>query len=222
MANRINLRHSISRDISIISRSLKNLPKIWDGKKSILELKEADYHWRQMEWWAFYFEFKSVELLKNKFTFPGDSFGKVTFDFRGTINWDLKASAIKSDSHKIILNDVAAMNLSIQKHGYHGEVIALCDVEYNDINRTFQKWHMKLIGKKSKYVQERELRTSLSRYRKTKAELVEILILLISGSDISKLDILKQGRNSNGNPRKPKYMLNLENINSFYHKIIKV
>lgn len=82
MVNRIYIRQSISRDIRIISRSLKKLPKIWEGKKSVLELKEADYQWRQMEWWAFYFEFKSKELLKNKFYFPGESFGNVTFDFR--------------------------------------------------------------------------------------------------------------------------------------------
>jgi hypothetical protein len=114
------------------------------------------------------------------------------------------------------------MNKSVQKYGYHGEVIALCDVEYNDINRTFQKWHMELIGKKSKYVQERELRTSDSRYRKTKAEWVEILILILGESDLIKLDIMKQGRNSNGMPRKPKYMLNLENVNLFAHKLIKM
>lgn len=114
------------------------------------------------------------------------------------------------------------MNESIKKHGYHGEVIALCDVEYNDVNRTFQKWHTNLIGKKSKYVLDRESRTSLSRYRKTKAELVEILVLLLGKSDTSKLDIMKQGRNSNGKPRKPKYMLNLDDINLFLHKLIKI
>lgn len=222
MANRISKRQGLYKDINIISRHLKKLPKKWDGKKSILELKEANYHWRQMEWWAFNFELKSKEILQSKFTFPGDKFGNVTFDFKGSINWDLKACAIKSDSHKIILNDVTAMKKSIQKHGFHGEVIAICDVEYNDINRTFQKWHMELIGKKSKYVKERELRTSLSRYRKTKAELTEILILVLGKPDLAKLDVMKQGRNSNGQPRKPKFMLNLERTTLFYHKLIKL
>jgi hypothetical protein len=104
VVNRISLRQGISRDVNVLSRALKHLPGKWDGKKSILELKEADYQWKQMEWRAFYFEFKAKEILHNKFAFPGDVFGNVTFDFKGAINWDLKACAIKSDNHKIILN----------------------------------------------------------------------------------------------------------------------
>jgi hypothetical protein len=222
MANRISFREGIARDIKIISSHLKKLPKKCDGKKSILELKKADYYWWQMEWRAFYFEYKAKEILQSKFTFPRDKFKYIHFDFKGSINWDLKAFAIKSDSHKVILNDVKAMKKSVVKHGYHGEVIALCDVEYNDLNRTFQKWHMNLIVKKSKYVKERELRTSVSRCRKTKAKLMEILIVVFSKSDLEKLYIMKQGRNSNGNPRNPKFMLNLEDVNLFHHKLIKV
>ena len=75
---------------------------------------------------------------------PGEKFDQVNFDLKGEINWDLKAKAIKSDDHKVILNDREAMEASIARHGYHGEVIALCDVEYNDINRSFQKWHSEL------------------------------------------------------------------------------
>ena len=97
---------------------------------------------------------------------------------KGEINWDLKAKAIKSDDHKVILNDRAAMEDSIARHGFHGEIIALCDVEYNDINRSFQRWHSELKGGLSKYEKERKQRTSVSRYRKTK-ELTEILLLYL-------------------------------------------
>lgn len=64
-------------------------------------------------------------------------------------SWAL--GAIKSDDHKCILNDCGAIDATIKKYGEHGVLIALCDVEYNDVNRTFQKWHSKLKGGLSAY-----------------------------------------------------------------------
>jgi hypothetical protein len=210
------------KDIDILKANLVNLPRFWDGKTCVLELKEADYNWRQMEWWAFYFEYKVKNLLADKFTFPGDRYDNVSFDLKGEINWDLKAKAIKSDDHKVILNDKSAMEQSIEKLGFHGEIIALCDVEYNDNDRSFQKWHTELKGGKSTYEMEREARTSISRYRKTKAELTEIILFVLQKSDLEKLTVMRQGRNSNGKPRPEKYMLDLETIDNFENYIIKM
>lgn len=213
---------SITRDIKVISSVLMGLPTNWDGKKCVLELKESNYQWRQMEWWAWYFEFKAKNLLKDVMKVPGDKYGNVIFDIRGAINWDFKASAIKTDNHKIILNDKVAMDKSIDKDGAHGEIIALCDVEYNDVNRTFQKWHTHLKGGKSQYELNRESRTSISRYRKTKAVLTEILILTLGKGDVKTLPIMRQGRNSDGSARKVKYMLDLEDISGFNYKKVKM
>ena len=209
---------NFSQDIKILKK-LKELPASWDGKAAVLELKEANYNWRQMEWWAFYFEHRAKNILTGNIQIPGDKFGNVKFDIKGNINWDLKASAIKTNNHNIILNDKKAMDLSIRRHGFHGEIIALCDVEYNDIGRTFQKWHTKLKGGKSNYEIERENRTATSRYRKTKVELCEILFLVLNKDDLKNLAIMKQGRNSNGTPRKVKYMLDLESISKPVFKI---
>ena len=209
-------------DINIIKANLTNLPKFWDGKICVLELKEADYNWRQMEWWAFYFEYKVRNLLADKFLFPGDQYDNVSFDLRGAINWDLKSKSIKSDDHKVILNDKSAMEQFIEKSGYHGEIIALCDVEYNDNDRSFQKWHTELKGGKSDYELAREIRTSVSRYRKTKAELTEILLIVFKADDLEKLPTMKQGRNSNGKPRPEKYMFDVETIDNFENYIIKM
>ncbi len=205
----------MKEDIKVLKRQLKNLPKVWEGKKCILELKEADYNWRQMEWWAFYFEFLCRSRLNGLFEIPGETFGTVTFDAKREINWDFKAKAIKSDDHRAILNDKHGMRSSIERHGAHGVIIALCDVEYNDVNRTFQKWHAELKGGFSKYERERIARTSVSRYRKTKAELQEILFLLIDAENIEELDTMRQGRNSNGKPRPEKFMLDFEKIDRF-------
>ncbi len=205
----------MKEDIKVLKRQLKNLPKLWEGKKCVLELKEADYNWRQMEWWAFYFEFLCRSRLNGLFEIPGETFGTVTFDAKREINWDFKAKAIKSDDHRAILNDKKAMLQSVEKHGAHGVMIAMCDVEYNDVNRTFQKWHAELKGGLSKYERERIARTSVSRYRKTKAELQEILFLLIDAENIEELDTMRQGRNSNGKPRPEKFMLDFEKIDRF-------
>jgi hypothetical protein len=199
-------------DLKVFQECLKKLPKNWDGKDCILELKSADYQWRQMEWWAFYFEYKARQALQNRIQIPGDRFGNVTFDLKGTINWDLKASAIKTHNHVIILNDKEAMDLSVQREGFHGEIIALCDVEYNDQDRSFQKWHTELKGGKSRYELEREKRTAVSRYRKKRATLEEILFVILKPQDLENLNIMQQGRNSDGSPRKVKYMLNLEEL----------
>jgi len=210
-----------STDIELLKDKLLKLPKTWDGKQSVLELKAADYNWGQMEWWAFYFEHKVKGILKDDFSFPGDKINNVRFDLRGKINWDLKASAIKTDSHKIILNDQVAMDKSVAQDGFHGEIIALCDVEYNDKDRSFQHWHTALKGGKSDYQIKREERTSISRYRKTKAELTEIVLLVFTENDLAELAIVKQGRNSNGKARPPKYMLDLESIDNFENHILK-
>ncbi len=206
------------RDIRISKDLLLNLPVHWDGKQSILELKDASFNWQQMEWWSFYFELMCIQRLKDHFQIPGDHFGKAKtacFDFKGEINWDLKAKAIRSDDHRSILNDKAAMDQSVGTCGAHGLIIAMCDVEYNDLDRTFQKWHDELKGGKTKYMLEREQRTSISRYRKTKTDLQEILFLLVTQENRNYLEIHHQGCNSTGKPRPPQYMLNFDSIEYF-------
>jgi hypothetical protein len=209
-------------DIEKLERVLRRLPRIWDAKSCILELKNADYNWRQMEWVGFYFEYKTKTILDRYFAVPGDKYGNVSFDLKGAINWDLKASAIKTDSNDVILNDKEAMDLSVAKDGYHGEIIALCDVEYNDESRSFQRWHTELKGGMSKYELDRIARNARSRYRKTRAELVEVLLIVFAPDDLNGLKIMQQGRNSDGSPRRVKYMLDLEDVKANCMHRIKI
>ncbi len=159
-------------------------------------------------------------MLQHCCKIPGDKYGgRVEFDLKTDINWDLKAKAIKTDAQRVILNDKSAMGHSIEDHGCHGEIFALCDVEYNDEDRSFQKWHTELKGGLSNYeMRRRKNANSTSRYRKTCAELVEIYYVCLGESDLELLDVMNQGRNSNDKPRPPKYMLNLERIDEFSHE----
>lgn len=103
------------KDIKIIIQSLRQIPTSWDGKRSILELKESNYQWRQMEWIGFYFEFLCKKSLEDMgFIVPGKRYSQVEFDSFRSINWDMKSSAIKSHSHRIILNDKKAIDESIE------------------------------------------------------------------------------------------------------------
>ncbi len=210
------MTHSFDADVRTFKSKLANLPTYWDGKSSVLELKEAKFNWKQMEWIGFYFEFKVKQCLQSVCGIPGDKYDRVEFDLKKEINWDIKASAIKTDNHRIILNDMSAMNRSVKNYGHHGEIIGLCDVEYNDEDRSFQKWHTELKGGLSKYEKRRmAIPTSISRYRKSSARLIEIVYLVFSESDLRKLDVMRQGKNSNNKPRPPKYSLNLERIDDF-------
>lgn len=127
----------------------------------------------------------------------------------------MKSSAIKSHGHRIILNDQSAINQSIEEHGSHGVILALLDVDYNDESRAFQKWHSELKGAVSEYEQERIRRNATSRYRKTNATVEQILLLVIDRNNREYLDTHKQGRNSDGKRRNPKYMLNIERSEHF-------
>ena len=113
------------------------------------------------------------------------------------------------DFQLFILNDQTAMKASIAEHGEHGLIVCLCDVEYNDKDRTFQKWREELQGGKSAYQIARALRTSNSRYRKVLAVPVELVFMRFDQGSLDRLGTMRQGRNSNGKPRPIKYSVSL-------------
>lgn len=206
---------SYKKDVALLTKLLSSLPSEWDGKEAILELRRRNYNWRQMEWIGFYFEVLCRDRIGADFRVPGGRFGNVSFDCFRSINWDMKASVIKTDRHIAILNDTAATDDSIAAHGRHGIIMALADADYNDENRSFQKWHSDLKGGISRYERERIARNATSRYRKTRAALRQILFLTITDDNKQNLAMHAQGRNSNGMPRNPKYGINLENAHLF-------
>lgn len=52
------------KNAKAIGKILKNIPKVWDGRTAILEMKDSAFpHWRQMEWIGFYFQFLCEKSL---------------------------------------------------------------------------------------------------------------------------------------------------------------
>ncbi|MCM8779314.1 MAG: hypothetical protein NC898_05100 [Candidatus Omnitrophica bacterium] len=197
-----------------ISLGLRRAPIHWDGRNSILEMKRAGFsQWKQMEWIGFYFQFLCEELLQNIIEIPGPKYGNVRFDGFKKIPWDFKAHAINTGSHQIIVNDSEATANAIRDYDCVGLILAMGEVEYNDENRTFQKWHEELKGGKSKYELERIKRGAWSRLRKVEFKLEQISFIKIDDEVLVKCGSFQRDfRNAGGQPRREKVLLDLEKL----------
>ena len=193
---------------------LCTLPKIWNGRDAIVEMKDALYpHWRQMEWIGFYFQFICEEHLHDIIDIPGPRYGNADFDGFKEIPIDFKSHAINTSTHTIILNDRDAIYDAIFDYGEVGVILALGNVLYNDDDRAFQAWHEKIKGGKSNYELDRIHRGAWSRVRKVRFDLKQISFISLDDDTIDNCGSFQKGfRNSNGNIRKEKLSLNLENI----------
>jgi len=197
-----------------LSENLKQIPRVWDGRNAILEMKNANYpHWKQMEWIGWYFQFLSQKILHDIMQFPGPKYGNVEFDGFKEIPWDFKAHAINTSTHQIIVNDSEATAKAIKEFGCVGLVLAMGEVKYNDNERTFQKWHEELKGGKSEYEIERIKRGAWSRLRKVDFRLVQISFIKIDDAVLVKCGSFQRDfRNANGKPRKEKVLIDLEKL----------
>jgi len=177
-------------------------------------MKESGYpHWKQMEWIGFYFQFLCENYLSGYVDVPGPKYGNVSFDAFRDFPWDFKAHAMNTSSHQIIVNDSEAIKNGISDYGSVGLILALGKVEYNDEKRTFQKWHEQLKGGLSKYSKERIKRGAWSRLRKVEFDLQQISFIQITDDTLIKCGSFQSDfRNSNGLPRNPKVLINLEDI----------
>ncbi len=197
-----------------IAERLKNLPKFWDGKSAITEMKERNNrNWKQMEWIGFYFQFLRENYLNEYMEIPGRRIGNVKFDAFKEIPWDFKAHALNTSTHQVIINDSSAVAEAIKVYGAVGLILALGKVEYNDENRTFQKWHEELKGGPSEYTIERISRGAWSRLLKVSFDLQQISLIKIDDSVLIKCGSFQEDfRNADGSPRNPKVLLDLEKI----------
>jgi hypothetical protein len=197
-----------------LAAMLLPVPKHWDGRQAIQEMKEAGFpHWRQMEWIGFYFQFLCAKYLTPTMRIPGPRYGNVEFDGLYKIPWDFKAHAMNTSSHQIIVNDSQAISRAIAEFGCVGLILAMGKVEYNDEERTFQKWHSSLKGGISEYEKERIKRGAWSRLRKVSLDLKQISFIQITDATLIKSGSFQSDfRNSNGKPRRAKVLLDLEKL----------
>ncbi len=210
----IILNQKIVDTIEQLQLVSQNMSKIWDGRSSILEMKDGgSKDWKQMEWMGFYFEFLCQTHFDGIIDMPGKKYRNTTFDAFCEISWDFKAHAANTTRHDVITNDVEAIKSTLDDYGYYGIILAIGEVEYNDEQRTFKKWHDELKGRISKYEINRINRGAMSRRRKTEFILSEIHFICLNIQTLDQCSsIYQQGRNSNGRPRPPKFNLNVQKI----------
>lgn len=197
-----------------IGEVLEGIPNKWNAKEAIIEMKSVSYpHWKQMEWIGFYFQYLCEKFLSDFVKIPGPRYDNVSFDGFYKIPWDFKAHAMNTSSHRIIVNDSEAIANAIREHEAVGLILAIGKVEYNDEERTFQKWHEEIKGGKSEYEKERIKRGAWSRLRKVSFDLQQVSFLKITDATLMKCGSFQTDfRNSNGSPRRSKLLIDLENI----------
>lgn len=201
---------------------IRKIPTNWDGKKSILEMKENNArNWKQMEWIGWYFEYWCNKYLKEVMEMPcSKKYGNVSFDGYLKVPWDFKSHSIQSGD-KIIINDSEATSNAISDFGCVGLILATGSVTYDNESRDFQKWHKKLKGGKSVYEIQRIARGAPSRKRKRSMKILKILFVRIDDDLLIKCgSFQKNFRNSNGNPRREKVLLDLTKIDSHTEYVI--
>ena len=208
------INQKIIDTVEKLHNASQNMPTVWDGRSSILEMKEGgSTQWKQMEWMGFYFEFLCETRFDGIIDMPGKKYGNTPFDAFCEISWDFKAHAANTTRHDVVTNDVEAIVNTINDYGYYGMILAIGEVEYNDEEKTFKKWHDTLKEKISKYETNRINRGAMSRRRKTEFVLSEIHFICLNNETLDQCSSLyHQGRNANGKPRPPKFNVNIHKI----------
>src|SRR5438067_271215 len=68
------------------------MPRVLDGRETVLQLQQADYQWRQTYWEGFAFEFFARAVLQARCNAEsGPVFGNTRLDVQREYVWDLKA-----------------------------------------------------------------------------------------------------------------------------------
>lgn len=200
------------------------LPEVWDGKRCILKLHEADHQWRQMEWIGWFFEYEAKRiLLESLGGEDGPRFGNTAMDYKRHFVWDLKAHVTNSGQKWAVLNDQEAIRSCIEEFGAVGFVIVCGEAEYDDTG-AFKQWHDALKGKPSAYEEERIRRGAPSRRRKTAFNLKGYRLLVFrSSEELAEAteagwlgDFQKGMRNADGSARRGKYKVRMDRIPSEY------
>ena len=193
----------------------QNMPKVWDGRKSILEMKDADFkHWRQMEWMEFYFKFLCQKHFGSIIDMSGKKCGNTEFNAFREILWDFKTHAVNTTNHNVVTNDTEAIATVINDYGYYGIILAIGEVKYNDKEGTFKKWQNRLTLKKDRYEMNRISGGVMSRNCKTEFALSEIHFICLNNETLNQCSNSFQEHfgNTDGSSSQSKVMINVRKI----------
>lgn len=189
---------------------------VWRLRSAVQEMKKNNWpHWRQSEWPGFYFEYRESALADKEFQ-RGPRYGNVTFDLQSELVWDLKVHVGKGGM--VPLNDQEAVRDCINENGFLGWMILTGKATYaSDKDR---EWHTNFKGGLSAYSISNRTAGKPSRRIKGSFTPGSIVAFGISGLDALEMALsegwltgFQEGMtNSNGRPRRAKFMANLNAI----------
>lgn len=146
----------------------QSMPKIWDGRKSILAMKDAGFrYWRQAEWIEFYFKFLCQKHFAGIIDMPGKKYGNTEFDAFREISWDFKVDSVDSGAYSVPANEAEAIVDTLNDYGSYGMVVAIGDMKCDDKGTSFKRWHDELRGEVNEYDTYKIKSGIMSRTRKT-------------------------------------------------------
>jgi hypothetical protein len=198
--------------VALLSALRDVLPEHMDGRSCVQQMHAAEYsQWAQDEWAGFYFEFVGLPSLINTFGGGPREFGKTRFDYGLGHTWDLKVHMAASGIAP--LNDQGSMQAAAEGGGV-GFLVLTGEVEYDDGD--FRQWQRDFRAAHGKPAKAHTTPKTYERKSKTafKPFMVEAFYLpdraaIDSAVGRGILKIMKQGRQTSGQERQPKYALDL-------------
>ena len=186
------------------------LPAHMDGRACVLEMLGAESrHWAQDEWRGWYFEHVALPALVNAFGGGPIAIANTTFDYSLDQIWDLKCHG--DDSQTAILNSTTAVDECLSERGVG--VLVLSGTTLFDRGE-FREWHRRLRVANGKIPRPRTRPATSTRRSKPAfipKRLDTYFIADLESRDrllaANVLKVMKQGRQTDGSPRGPKYML---------------
>jgi len=189
------------------------VPGHMDGRSCVIEMQAAQYtQWAQDEWAAFHFEFVGLPALVNAFGGGPRTFANTRFDYGLGHTWDLKVHMATSGVAP--LNDCAAVDAAITAGTGVGFLVLSGEVEYDD--GEFRQWQRDFRASHGKRAKERVappkyVRRSKPAFRPQMLEafFIEDTASLTAAIASGALKIMRQGVQTSGQPRPPKYAMDL-------------
>ena len=163
----------------------QGMPKVWDGRESILEMRDAGFeYWRQVEWIEFYFKFLCQKYFAGIIDIPGKKYGNTEFDAFREISWDFKVDSVNLGTYSVTANDAEAIADTLNGYGFYGIILAIGDMGFDDKETSFKKWHDELRGEVSKYDTYKINSYIMSQTRKTAFTLEEIYFVCFNSETL--------------------------------------
>lgn len=214
------LSDPVSEAQALLSALADAIRDDWDGRTNITRMRDAEFrHWRQTEWFGWYFEMVGIPALIDAFGGGRARFYNTDFDYRLRTVWDLKAHDRQGGAAKTaILNDHAAVLACLRAGEGLGFLVLSGEADYEG-HLEFAEWRRAFCGEgrsprpKVEKAYSRRLKTAFSPAKLQAFRLRDLdhLDAAVAGGQMK---LAPQGRQQSGKPRNMKVHMHLPRASS--------